>query len=441
MRRVEVRYETGEWSHIVGRLLDLDGRIFFQYDEDFRQLGIALSPFHLPVSIAEPVEEKERTYHGLHGLFNDSLPDGWGMIVMERALSQRGIDPLSITPLDRLLFLGSRTMGALTYHPPSEPDDDRRLELDLTEIAEQSHRILEGSTEKILPELVRAGGSPMGARPKVVAGVRDDFGHLVTGNADLPAGYSHWLIKFAAGNDSVDAGSIEMAYSQMARSAGLSVPPTHLFSVSEGRACFGAQRFDRDPAASSRRHHVHTFAGLIHHDHRHVGQDYNDLLKVTRLLTRNHQDVVEAFRRMVFNILAHNRDDHTKNFAFRMSPDGEWSLTPAYDITYSGGPGGEHTLLVNGEGRVPTRAHAEAVAARASIEPRESREVISQVEEAVADWPAFAKAQGVSNDSIQEIRKRMASVYASFIDQSARTLAEATDASRSRVARRRRSSP
>jgi serine/threonine-protein kinase HipA len=141
---------------------------------------------------------------------------------------------------------------------------------------------------------------------------------------------------------------------------------------------------------------------------------------------------------MVFNILAHNRDDHTKNFAFRMSPDGEWSLTPVYDITYSGGPGGEHTLLVNGEGRVPTRAHAEAVAARASIEPRESREVISQVEEAVADWPVFAKEQGVSNDSIQTIRKRMASVYASFIDQSARTLAEATDASRSRVARQRR---
>lgn len=146
------------------------------------------------------------------------------MIVMGRTLSERGINPLSITPLDRLLFLGTRTMGALTYHPPSEPDDEKQLDIDLTEVAAQSQRVLGGSTEEILPQIILAGGSPMGARPKVVAGVRGDFRHMVTGTADLPDGYSHWLIKFAARSDPEDVGPIEMAYAQMARAAGLAVP-------------------------------------------------------------------------------------------------------------------------------------------------------------------------------------------------------------------------
>lgn len=404
MARLEVRYDSGENVVVVGNLLAVRRSIFFQYDEAFRARRLELSPFKLPTSIDHPVEEKERTYHGLHGLFNDSLPDGWGMIVIERASRARGIRPELTTPLDRLAFLGSRTMGALTYHPSSEGGDEENLEMDITEVAEQSQRLLEGSIEQILPEIVKAGGSPMGARPKILAGVRDDFNHLVTGTGDLPTGYSHWLIKFAAREDPEDIGSVEMAYSEMGRRAGISVPRTHLFDARNGRRYFGVQRFDRDPTLPSRRIHTHTFAGLVHHDHRIPGQDYHDLLRVTQILTKNHEDVLECFRRMVFNVLAHNRDDHTKNFAFQMAPHGDWSLAPAYDVTYSAGPGGEHTLMVNGAGQTPTWEHIEAVADGASLDVSRVSEVIEAVKEAISQWEGVAKTFDVSNNSRREIQ-------------------------------------
>jgi serine/threonine-protein kinase HipA len=438
MARLEVRYETGDQSHVVGHLLTAQRTIYFQYATPFAALGIELSPFMLPLTRVEPVVEATRTYAGLHGLFNDSLPDGWGMLIMERALRARGIDPTLITPLDRLAYIGSRGMGALTYHPPTHGEDEAALALDLSEIAEQSERILAGSAEDILPELVRAAGSAMGARPKVVAGVRADFGALVTGTADLPPGHSHWLIKFAAKEDPADVGPIEAAYADMARAAGITVPPTHLFAARDGRSYFGVERFDRDPAAPARRHHVHTFAGLVHHDHRVPGQDYEDLLKVTRLLTRNHQDVVEAFRRMVFNVLAHNRDDHTKNFAFQMDADGTWRLAPAYDVTYSAGPGGEHTLMVAGEGRAPTRAHVDAVAAAASLEGREVRAVLDEVQEAVARWGDFAAHAGVSAASALEVQRRLVAVRTTLNDPNGVETVKAAARARGRVARGRR---
>ena len=417
--RLEVRYDTGDASHVVGHLLNAQRTIYFQYAAAFRELGIGLSPFKLPTELEDPVEERTRTYHGLHGLFNDSLPDGWGLILMERALRARGVDPDRITALDRLAFIGTRGMGALTYHPPTDRDGEDPLDIDLTEVAAQSQRILEGSTEDILPALIRAGGSPMGARPKVVAGVRADYGHLVTGTADLPVGYSHWLIKFAAKEDPKDMGPIEAAYADLAREAGITFPRTHLFMARDGRRYFGVERFDRDPEHPARRIHVHTFAGLIHHDHRFPGQDYTDLLKATRILTQNHQDVVEAFRRMVFNILAHNRDDHTKNFAFQMSAAGAWRLAPAYDVTYSAGPAGEHTMMVAGAGPAPTRRHVDAVAEASSLEPRQAREVLEKVQAAVAQWPAIAARHGVTPASVGTIQRRLDEVRAQFNDTSA----------------------
>ena len=438
MARLEVRYETGERSLVVGHLLSAERSIFFQYDDAFRGYGLELSPFKLPTSIVGPIEERERTYHGLHGLFNDSLPDGWGMIVMERTLRARGIEPASITPLDRLAFLGSRTMGALTYHPSSADDDAENMELHLSAVAEQSGRIMEGSTEEILPEIVKAGSSPMGARPKIVAGVRNDFSHLVTGTSSLPEGYSHWLIKFTAKEDPSDMGAIEMAYAEMARAAGLAIPRTHLFITRDGKRYFGVKRFDRDPALPARRIHTHTFAGLLHYDHRIPGQDYHDLLKVTRVLTRKHGDVLEAFRRMLFNILAYNRDDHTKNFAFQMTPDAEWRLAPAYDITYSDGPGGEHTLLIAGEGRSPNRSHIDEIAVAASLESREVRHAIESVQQAVSTWYEIARRYDVSESSIRSIQDRLNTVHNATHLETGVSSSSSAGPSRARARRRKR---
>lgn len=407
MARIEVRYDSGAHAQVVGQLVSVDHRIFFQYDAGFRQRGLELSPFRLRTNIVEPVEETDRVFGGLHGLFNDSLPDGWGMIVMDRALSAMGVDARRLTPLDRLAFIGTRGMGALTYHAPTDRHDDDQLDVDLTAVAEQAARVLEGSTEDLLPELVRAGGSPMGARPKIVAGVRADFGHLVTGTDILPPGYAHWLIKFTAREDSRDMGAIEMAYADMARAAGISMPPTHLFTSRDGRSYFGVERFDRDPLAPSTRLHIHTLSGLLHAPHTIPGQDYNDLLTATRDLTKHHEEVVEAFRRMVFNILAHNRDDHTKNFAYQMGQDGGWRLTPAYDVTISEGIHGQHTMMIAGEGLAPTRAHVAAVAENGSIATAAVREIIEAVEDTVGDWSRYAQQYEVTKVSISSVQQRL----------------------------------
>lgn len=412
--RLEVRYDAGDGPSLVGTLLAAERRVWFQYDAAFRARGLELSPFRLPVAEEAPVEAPDRTWQGLHGLFNDSLPDGWGWLLMDRAMRARGVNPAQLTPLDRLAWIGRDGMGALTYHPAADRGEPGPLPLDLPAIAAQSRRILEGSTEVILPALLLGGGSPMGARPKVVAGVSHDFQRVITGTQELPAGYRPWLIKFAAPDDPPDAGPIEAAYADMARAAGITVPATHLFSVGRSRRAFGVERFDRDPMAPARRVHVHTMSGLLHADHRVPGQDYADLLRLTQVLTRDHRDVMEAFRRLVFNVLAHNRDDHTKNVAFMMSPDGTWRLAPAFDVTFSEGPGGEHTMSVNGEGRRPTRAHVLALADQAGLRARESRQVLAQVADAVAQWSALARARRVSAASARRIEAHLAEVRDAF---------------------------
>ena len=287
-----------------------------------------------------------RAFGPLPGLIDDSLPDGWGLLLMDRLFRRRGQNPAVISPLERLSDLGTSTMGALAYHPPTHEPRDQQL-IDLHEIGKNAQQIYSGQAVEVLPQLMRAGGSPGGARPKILVGLKGD--QILTGEDDLPDGFEHWMVKFAAKADVRDAGPMEQAYARMAHAAGIDMPPTRLFKVGRNTCYFGVRRFDRGPSNS--RLHVHTFGNLIHANFRIPSTDYADLMKVTSALTRNHQDVRQVFRRMVFNIAAHNRDDHAKNFAFIMNPRGEWSLSPAYDLGFAPGPGGEHTMTVLGEGR------------------------------------------------------------------------------------------
>jgi serine/threonine-protein kinase HipA len=223
---------------------------------------------------------------------------------------------------------------------------------------------------------------------------------MISGEDVLPDPYSGWIVKFHAREDALDDGRIEYAYSEMARAAGIHMPPTRLFMTRQDDAFFGVKRFDRD---GNLRRHVHTFGNLIHANFRIPGCDYEMLLRVTRILTRNAVDVISAFRLMVFNIMAHNRDDHVKNFAFMMSPEGEWRLAPAYDLTFTHGPGGEHTMTVAGEGRAPTIEHILRIASNAEIEERQACHIINQVRDAVAAWPRYAAASGIGEKRISAI--------------------------------------
>ena len=366
-----------------------------------------LSPFILP-SMPGLIEHKNQEFGPLFGLFDDSLPDGWGLLLMDRHFRSQGIDPVTITPLDRLLYLGLHTMGALTYHPPN-PLIEADATVNLHDLAIEAMQVYEGATTEVLPLLLRTGGSPGGARPKVLVGFNESQDSLMAGEGDLPPGYEHWLVKFAAREDGLDSGQVEYAYAEMATAAGIGMPDFRLFHTREGDHFFGVKRFDRQ--SGNRRVHVHTFGNLIQANFRIPSCDYGDFLKVTTLLTRNHEDVKQAFRLMVFNVLAHNRDDHVKNFSFLLNgQDGTWALTPAYDLTFNPGPGGEHSTTIAGHGRIIKKSHCLALAGNYDLEPSVAEQIIGEVEEAISRWPHFATDVGVRETRINDIAGRLADI-------------------------------
>ncbi|HYU32926.1 MAG TPA: type II toxin-antitoxin system HipA family toxin [Thermoanaerobaculia bacterium] len=405
MKKLEVRLvQMPGQERVVGWLADAGPRpasrqIYFEYDPAFLRDPLWLSPFKLP---PQPglIEHRDHAFGPICGLFDDSLPDGWGLLLMDRFFEQQGLVLAEMSVLDRLAFLGTRTMGALTYHPPAGPVDHQAQGLDLHAMARASQEVIQGTAREVLPQLVRAGGSPAGARPKVLVGVSGE--EILSGEDDLPPGYVHWIVKLHARPDAPDAGPAELAYSLMAREAGIAMPPTRLFETAQGERFFGVERFDRQ---GNRRFHVHTFGNLIQANFRIPSCDYRQLLEVTKILTKNHQDVLECYRRMTFNVLAHNRDDHVKNFAFRMTAEGGWELAPAYDLVFAPGPGGEHTMTIAGEGRAPARSHLLKLADLAGVSGRDAQAILDEVATAVAHWHAHARLAGVGARSSKAIEK------------------------------------
>lgn len=396
--RQEVRLDWGDEEIVVGTLAEQDRRIYFEYAASFLDAPRPISPFKLP---ARPglFAHGERDFAEVFGVFNDSLPDGWGLLLMDREFKKQGWDPARISPLDRLAYIGTRGMGALTYHPPTAAPEEERLGIDLDVLARQAKRVLEGSMEEVLPALRIAGGSPGGARPKVLVGVRGD-GHMISGASHLPAAYRHFIVKFGANEDPADMGAIEAAYALMAGEAGVDVPRTRLFETPDGGRYFGAERFDRE---GDLRVHMHTLSGLLHASHRHPSMDYEGFLKATLLLTRDHRQVEEGYRRMVFNVLAHNRDDHVKNVSYLMRKDGEWRLAPAYDLVFSEGLRGRHTMAVAGEDEQPGEPAMLRVAADCDVDSRRAGAIIREVRGAVEQWPRIALSAGVSTKTVRRI--------------------------------------
>lgn len=387
----------------VGRLAESNREIFFEYDSGFTALGIEISPFALPAGPGLR-REKDRVFAGLFGVFDDSLPDGWGRRLMDREFAQRGREPGTLSPLDRLHFIGERAIGALTYSPADDGNDEYIIDLD--DLASQSERIYYGSTETVLHELVIAGGSPAGARPKILVAYNPKSEEMLVGAEKPPDGFVNYLVKFPTDDDGQDAGVIEMAYSEIAVSAGIEIPNTRLFKTQKGRICFGIERFDR--VKDNARRHIHTLGGLLNVSHREFGCTYSDYIRATSILTRDRSNTLQALRRMVFNIIMHNRDDHVKNFSYIMEPDGTWQLSPAYDLMFSYGPNGEHSMMIGREGRNPGLSDILQVAEQGEIVGAEVQAVVEEVREAAMQWPLIArklKVEAMNVNKIQEAIK------------------------------------
>lgn len=385
----------------VGRLAWINRRVYFEYALDFLKSGLEISPFQLPLSTKTYVADP-RPFDGLFGLFNDSLPDGWGKLLLDRKLRSLGIAPETLSPLDRLTHVGGFGMGAMLYEPDASESACPIDSLNLSQLAAETSQVLQGEADHVIPELLHLSGSSGGARPKVVVGVSHDKRKIIHGQQQLPEGYSHWIVKFAASHDTKDAGAIEFAYSLMARAAGIEIPRTHLFTAKGGQGYFAVERFDRK---GNQRIHMHSLSGLIHSDHQLPSLDYRDAMNATLNLTRSMKEVTKIFQIAAFNACAHNRDDHAKNFAFLMDQRGSWKVSPAYDLTFSSGPGGEHCTTVMGEGKSPSRTHLEQLAFRFSLSKTNSSEILDRTYETIGKWPAFAEEAGVRTTSIRSIKK------------------------------------
>lgn len=386
--QIAVFYQPGPGARAkVGRLALRSRRLLFEYDPTWIAGGLELSPIHLALRKGV-VEGDPAKLDGLMGVFDDSLPDGWGRLLIDRRAAELGLGAASLTPLDRLTVVGSRTMGALVYEP--EVDVEAPQIVELAQLARDAEVVLGNAGGADLERLIALGGSPKGARPKVLVQIGAD-GEIRAGARDIAPGATSWLVKFPAQADDPAIASLEHAYFLMAAAAGLEVPRTRILGRAGRRpGWFGIERFDRRGSA---RVHCHTLGGLLQLPHGYPALDYSDLLTVTRKLTRDEAAVTEVFRRACFNVLAHNRDDHARNFAFLMDERGTWSPSPAYDLVFSEGPGGEHTMLVAGEGRSPDRSHLKMLADGAGL--RHASRVIDKVRSAVDGFLSHADEAGV----------------------------------------------
>ena len=384
----------------VGRLAFKDRQLLFEYDASSIASGIELSPIKLPLRPGISVADTT-IFDGLFGVFNDSLPDGWGRLLLDRTVEKYGIHRGQLNPLDRLAYVGRHGMGALSYEPELGLENTDDVPLALDRIAEESAAVLAGENEEVFEELLRLNGSSSGARPKIVAQVSPDKKRIIHGQQQLQSGFAHWMIKFPSSQDARDMGAIEYAYSLMAKDAGVEMPETHLFRTKRNKY-FGTKRFDRDGDA---RIHMHSLGGLIHADHRSPSLDYDTVLRVTLALTRNIQDAEKSYALACFNVLAHNRDDHVKNFSFLLNARNEWVFAPAYDLTFSYGPGGEQSMLVMGEGRNPGTAQLQALGKQHGI--KNAQGILAKVKTAVANWPRYAELADVSRKSTKDVAAKI----------------------------------
>ncbi|MBL4743044.1 MAG: type II toxin-antitoxin system HipA family toxin [Cycloclasticus sp.] len=337
------------------------------------------------------------------GVFNDSLPDGWGRLLLDRYLRSKDILREDISPLDRLAHVGATGIGALVYEPDYDADNTRES-INLDTLSAHTQDVLDGGAGDVLQELLALNGSSTGARPKALIGVDRQRKNIIHGKHALADDFQCWLVKFANTLDGNDAGAIEYVYSVMAKEAGLTMTQTHLFPSSQCAGYFSTQRFDRN---GEQRLHTHTACGLLDADFRTPSLDYEDLLSLVHVLTRDVREVEKMFRLAVFNVLSHNRDDHSKNFTFLMDASGEWTLSPAYDLTFSSGPRGEQSTMVMGEGKSPSIEHLIKLGIDAKIDHKAIDRIIEQTSDALSKWIVLAKEYGVSQENVELINRKI----------------------------------
>ncbi len=394
----------------VGVLAMADGLAQLQWSQAALAAGLPVDPLLYPL---EPglLAARTKNFDGLHGFLADSLPDAWGMMLLQRRLARLGHSLADLSAADRLALVGRQGRGALVYAPASMPAATTGA-IDLGALAAESDLVLRGAaTTELSDILVTLGSASGGARPKVhICLAANGEAHAEEGAASADA--TSWIVKFRAPQDPVDIGPVEEAYARMARAAGIVMADTQLLATAQGPGYFASRRFDRP--VGGRRVHMVSLAGAVEAAAHLPSLDYDGFLRATLAITRHAADVEQVFRRMIFNILAHNRDDHTRQHAYLMSDTGLWRLAPAYDLTFSSGPGGEHYLAIANEGRSPTRDHVAQLGKQHGVSARVMTSAIEQTRAALASWPRQCSDLGISATTRDDIGAALSRVDAGF---------------------------
>jgi serine/threonine-protein kinase HipA len=391
----------------------------FEYTPEFAAKGLELAPLHMPVSASTPytfTELPEATYRRLPALISDALPDDFGNALIEIYMASQGIATKEVTALDRLAFMGERGMGALTFKPTSGPVNRTPTSLELSALVELARQVLTGvaiddehAVEK-LRDLFDVCTSAGGARAKAVIALNSETGEIRSGQMDAPDGFEHWLIKFDGMGFDLELGTtqsygrIEYAYHLMSRAAGINMTECRLLEEN-GRAHFITKRFDR--YGQSGRYHIQTLCSMAHLDYKKKGTNaYGQLFATIDQLGLPREDLEEAFRRMVFNVMGRNCDDHTKNFSFLLREgSASWELAPAYDVTFAHNPNGEwthqHLMSINSKFKNIDVADLLSEAERYGVGT--AKQIIEEVRTAVLRWPEFAQQANIPGAQTAEI--------------------------------------
>lgn len=405
--KLDVYIQFSKQEELIGQLI-LDGRsILFKYSDAYLEAGENLSPNQLKFD-DNPQTTKEKPFNGLFGVFADSLPDAWGYLLIKKRLSADRIAIESLNALDHLTFAGKNSMGALQYRPSVEIEQEA-IEINLDKLNNNISEILSGKSSVVIDDMFGRGGSPGGARPKIYAGYNPKTDSLISGIATLPEDYEHWIIKFAADVDSKDIANIELAYYKMALESGIEMSECRVFNSDNGNSYFGTKRFDR---VGNDKLHMLSAAGLLHDDYEHSTLDYGHLIYQAKKLTNNAQAAEQMFRRTVFNVLSHNRDDHSKNFAFLMDAKGVWSLAPAYDLTFSSSSQGYHSTACAKNYVDPGRKELLELANALSI--NKAKVTIDEIKGIIDRWRIYAELSGVSEVSIETIETSLKTIRSRF---------------------------
>lgn len=422
------------WDTLVGVVTwDANRQIAdFQFYKEFLNKNWNLSPIKMPISNADRIysfpellpakDSGEDTFKGLPGLIADSLPDKYGNLLIEKWLAQNGRPPDSMNPVEKLCFIGNRGMGALEFEPAQLKPNKNTFAIEIKSLVDIAKKMLSeresfetnisAEERQDIKEILKIGTSAGGARPKAVIAFNKKTKEVRSGQTKAPKGFEHWLLKLDGVSgvqfgESHGWGRVEYAYHLMANKCGIEMTECELLEEN-GRAHFMTKRFDRE--SNNTKHHIQTLCGIQHYDYNNLyGYSYEQVFQTMRLLRLTHPEVEQMFRRMVFNVLATNCDDHTKNFSFRLKQGGKWKLAPAYDVCYSYDQRNiwvnQQTLSINGKHRNIVKEDLMTIAKANNI--KKGKKIIEEINTVVNNWGDFANQLNVRENILQTIQNNL----------------------------------